>query len=655
MPKAIAIHRKNRTIRDILGFEASCEDFLIDPIYGPISLTDVECRVIRTRIFQRLKNIKQLGLASSVYPGANHSRFEHSVGTLYTTWELFKRFLVNISSHRRWLRRFDLTSFEADRILQALRLAGLLHDIGHGPFSHAFETLLDSYPGPKRLNHESLTLFMLAHGLDEKMEPSDDRTIQGVREIARRSQEWDQVKADRWQIAQAIGNRRLRRQILMILNKHVSFSDFDPPVEFLEVRDFLNEMITGDIGSDRIDYLLRDTYFTGLGHRFNLSQMLESICGIYDSEKETLTFAVDADTRNAVEFFLTTRYYHYRLIAHNTANLDEEFRFKRSIDPNVWSDPLQILRLAMLDEYQIQKHLKPTKKEYSRVFTSDLRDIKVGDLRYFLYRIATDSALRPKYIDVIKENVLKEVKRVNPNSKLREEDVFIEIVLEKPRIPLLHVYRDHYRIEKTDSIEYHSTLFHDWSDIVPALGRTYLLDSLFMVYVPKNYRREAKKALFSTRSFYTSRRLFKEFLLKNMKKIHRLDILMAAVYDLTSAGMKSFVGMSELLDQVSSIQERLDLLEYEMETCYDAEEDTSFSYCRDVLNDLLIFAVANAIRVEIKYMRSKSEKGKPAWKPKYEISPIITHIRTQDIYRSNLEMILDYYPTKVRSFLQIKR
>ncbi|RLF81745.1 nucleotidyltransferase, partial [Thermococci archaeon] len=98
-----------------------------DPIHGSMKISGLILDLIKTPEFQRLRNIKQLGLAYLVYPGANHSRFEHSLGT------------YNIA--KRLGQELELSE-EERTILEA---GALLHDIGHGPFSHTFEQIYEHY------------------------------------------------------------------------------------------------------------------------------------------------------------------------------------------------------------------------------------------------------------------------------------------------------------------------------------------------------------------------------------------------------------------------------------------------------------------------------------------------------------------------------
>jgi hypothetical protein len=186
------------------------------------------------------------------------------------------------------------------------------------------------------------------------------------------------------------------------------------------------------------------------------------------------------------------------------------------------------------------------------------------------------------------------------------------------------VYREKYRVEKDEAIEYHSILLHDWSDIITALGRTYLLDSLFMVYVPEEYKVEVAETLLHSRRFYLSSHIFKRLLARNLRqnKWHRLDILLFSLYKATEKGSQPIVRMGKLFEELMMLQKSLAIEAYSMEDCYDAENQKPFDCCKSVLNDLLIFGVSEIIGIDLKYMSSQKERGKRAWKPKYEITPI---------------------------------
>src|SRR5512139_45236 len=102
-----------------------------DPVHGYVEVEDFALALLDSQALQRLRYIKQLGFSYLVYPGANHTRFEHSLGTM---------FLADVAARRFGLPRKDRTLVVA---------AGLLHDIGHGPFSHASEPLMEQYLGTR--------------------------------------------------------------------------------------------------------------------------------------------------------------------------------------------------------------------------------------------------------------------------------------------------------------------------------------------------------------------------------------------------------------------------------------------------------------------------------------------------------------------------
>ena len=114
----------------------SRQKFIRDSIHGNLPLTDFEVEVLDYPQLQRLRRVKQLGFISLIYPGANHSRFEHSIGTMHLASKLAEQ--------------LELEEDEKELV----RIAGLLHDTGHGPFSHVSEAVFD-------VPHEELTAIVV--------------------------------------------------------------------------------------------------------------------------------------------------------------------------------------------------------------------------------------------------------------------------------------------------------------------------------------------------------------------------------------------------------------------------------------------------------------------------------------------------------------
>ncbi|MDH5815550.1 MAG: HD domain-containing protein [Candidatus Nezhaarchaeota archaeon] len=170
-----------------------------DPVHGYVIVNELEKSVLDTYPMQRLHRIKQLGNAHLTYPGADHSRFGHSLGVLH---------LASIASNKL----LDL-GFSIDE-LQELRLAALLHDVGHGPFSHLFEEAVLRY---KALSHEDLTMKII-----------------GNTEIKDKIEEF--------------GYSPHRISLL-------SVGRLSSPLSIL---------ISGPFDLDKLDFLLRDSYYTGV-------------------------------------------------------------------------------------------------------------------------------------------------------------------------------------------------------------------------------------------------------------------------------------------------------------------------------------------------------------------------------------------------------
>jgi len=176
---------------------------IIDPIHGFVRAFGIEIKIIDNPIFQRLRRIKQLSGAHLTYPGAQHTRFEHSLGVMHIAGQAAQALE-------------EKGIFSSDDIAN-IRIAALLHDIGHGPFSHLFEEVAQR----KRKNSHEL----LGRDLILKTEIGDLISESGF-------------------------NKKF------ITNLAFGDSKFQ----------FMNEIISGALSADIMDYLLRDGYFTGAEH-----------------------------------------------------------------------------------------------------------------------------------------------------------------------------------------------------------------------------------------------------------------------------------------------------------------------------------------------------------------------------------------------------
>ena len=240
-----------------------------DPVHNTISLSDVEVSVIGTRSFQRLRNVRQLGLASLVFPGADYSRLSHSIGVCHITSRI-------LDALRQNCRDFEISTDQ----LQNYRLAGLLHDVGHYPFSHAMEEAIE--------NH------FLSDLLADGGEGSEGR-------------------AGKFYRHEHVGGAILDGDIELrnVLLRHNVDATSVASIFSRSAPDKLTNLISSDLDADRIDYLLRTAHFSGLPY------------GSVDLEYLLTQIRVDSQGRicltnkalRAADHFLLSRYFDYQQVA----------------------------------------------------------------------------------------------------------------------------------------------------------------------------------------------------------------------------------------------------------------------------------------------------------------------------------------------------
>lgn len=220
---------------------------IADPIHKYIRFTELEKKIIDSKVFQRLRRIKQLAGAHLVYPAAQHSRFEHSLGTMH---------LAGLAGEHL----FSIGALDKESI-QELRVAALLHDIGHGPFSHLFEEALKA---TSNKNHESIGAEIIC-----KTELSDFLSGFGyspsvISEIS-------------------FGNSKVK---------------------------FKNEIISGSLSSDLMDYLPRDGFFTGVEYgKVDYNRIINSFRVTNNG-----SLALDISSFYSFESMIISRYEMFRAV-----------------------------------------------------------------------------------------------------------------------------------------------------------------------------------------------------------------------------------------------------------------------------------------------------------------------------------------------------
>ena len=221
---------------------------LKDPVHSYIHIHyEVIWNCLDSKEFQRLRRIRQLGGDFQVYPTAEHSRFSHSLGV----YEIVRRMVTEVKS-----LCVELTEYEK----VCVTLAGLLHDVGHGPFSHAFEHITNH-------SHEEYTAKII------------------------------------------LGNTELNA-ILRAVSEKLPL-DIVSIIQHTHENDILNQIVSGQLDADRMDYLLRDSYFTATSYgQFDLERILRTI-RVRKTAEGRKVIVVKYTGIHSVEDYIMARYQMY--------------------------------------------------------------------------------------------------------------------------------------------------------------------------------------------------------------------------------------------------------------------------------------------------------------------------------------------------------
>jgi hypothetical protein len=241
------------------------------PVHGFISLNDWEREIIEQPAFQRLRRIRQLAWTDQVYPGAMHNRFEHSLGVMHTADLLYASIVRNSADILSNELGYDEAGFKRNR--QLVRLAALLHDVGHSPFSHASEDLFPDQEDGSKYVHEQYSAAIVRGPLRDVIE--NHKLNQG--NYCFRAEDLASLLEGSAGAKQAI---------------------------------FWRDLITGQMDADRMDYLLRDSYHTGVHYgRFDLQRLINTVTAIPGAEDRTPRIGIAEGGWHAAEALVLARYF----------------------------------------------------------------------------------------------------------------------------------------------------------------------------------------------------------------------------------------------------------------------------------------------------------------------------------------------------------
>jgi HD superfamily phosphohydrolase len=259
-------------------------EIIRDPLWNNIRVDPLALRLVDTAAFQRLRYVRQLGLAYLVYPGASHTRFEHALGAYHLAGRALAMFA----------ERDDVRLFDREAV-QVVRCAALLHDIGHYPYSHALEEI-------GALHHEEVARPLVTTGA-----------------VA------DVLRAE-------LGADAPERIMALIRGKS------DSPLQGL---------ISGSLDLDKIEYLKRDAFMCGVNYGdIDVDRLLNSLVVVTDPERGAPAVGISEKGLSALESLLFAKYQMYRNVYWHHAVRSATAMYKRLVDGALRAGSLDAETLA---------------------------------------------------------------------------------------------------------------------------------------------------------------------------------------------------------------------------------------------------------------------------------------------------------------------
>lgn len=320
-----------------------------DPVHGSLELLDEEATILDSVAFQRLRQIKQLGFSEFSFPGATHNRYLHSIGAAHIAGLIFDNVFKKYKFSSEKVR---------SRFRQTLRLAVLLHDIGHGPLSHASEEVMPQLPELKvgvyknfrkdiQLTSENISIDRQANHEDYTIKFITDSSLTQV------------LRSEFPDISPL--------HIASLIDKRLDCGDDFFVDNGIDFRSILSQIVSSELDADRLDYLERDAYFCGTNYgRIELEWILVNFT--YCQVENEMFLALNRRALYAFDDFLLARH-HMNLMVyfHHKAIMYEEMlmRYLTSADCT-FKLPSDIEEYINYTDYGLYQHLSKSKNEWAR-------------------------------------------------------------------------------------------------------------------------------------------------------------------------------------------------------------------------------------------------------------------------------------------------
>lgn len=341
-----------------------------DPVHGNIALADAEVAVLDCKAYQRLRSIKQLGFSEFSFPGATHNRYLHSIGVCHLAGFAFDCIFNGFEFSKPEVRK---------RLRQAVRLAALLHDIGHGPLSHASEEVM---PLLKDLGVKAYEKRSAKPAADQQAN-HEDYTIKFVTDSS-----LSKVLRDNFSDIDPF-------HIACLIDKTLLLEDDFFIDRGLDFRTILSQVVSSEMDVDRMDYLERDAYFCGTNYgKVELPWLMNNLT--YHPREGRLHLALNRRALYTFDDFLLARHHmHLMVYFHHKSIIYEELLY-RYLTGNECSFfvPADIETYIHCTDHALYQHLEKQTNPWAR----RMIDRRPFRMLFELHSKNKDSGKRPAAI-----------------------------------------------------------------------------------------------------------------------------------------------------------------------------------------------------------------------------------------------------------------
>jgi hypothetical protein len=385
-----------------------------DPVHGSIQINDEEIDIIEHPFFRRLRGIKQLGFSEYVFPGATHTRYLHSIGVMHISSKVFIKLFED-----------KLQQPKIQTLHETVRLACLLHDIGHAPLSHTTECvmpMLSELKLPKNFQEK-----------EDRQATHEDYTIKSITDSSFSSsflKVKEKYKVNRTQVA----------ELIIGYTNHEEYFTF----EGINYFPLLHQLVSSEMDCDRMDYLLRDSYFCGVSYgKFDLDWIIDNLH--IANKSQTAFLAISERAIATFDDFLLSRFHMFLMVYFHYKSVALEKLLRRYFKSNEYSIPADIEEYLHHDDHHLLKTLKKSNNQWAkRVIENDIPEKvfeafgateqdKAQKIQDFFetenidYIVCSSSGRLSKYYQESRPQTLYPIQVARKNSIFNKEYSYIDI------------------------------------------------------------------------------------------------------------------------------------------------------------------------------------------------------------------------------------